>query len=81
MPDAISAQLLQDVATGRHLKSVEITLRRGNTVEAVYRLTDVVIVSFQTSPELENVSFVFSRIEFTVGSRTVCFDVAANAGC
>lgn len=81
LPDAISASLLQDVATGRHLKYVEITVKRGNTVDAVYRLTDVVVVSFQTSPELENVSFVFSRIEFTVGNRTVCFDVATNTSC
>lgn len=81
LPDAISAALLQDVATGRHLKYLEITLKRGNTVDAVYRLTDVVVVSFQTSPELESVSFVFSRIEFTVGNRTVCFDVATNASC
>jgi type VI secretion system secreted protein Hcp len=80
LPDGMSALLLQDVATGRHLKSVEITLKRGSGTET-YRLTDVVAVSFQTSPETESVSFAFSRIELTVGGRTACFDVVTNTGC
>ena len=81
LPDTLSAQLLLDTATGRHLKLVEITLKRGSAVDATYRLTDVIVTAFQTSPAIEQISFSFAKIEVTVGGRVACFDVLTNASC
>lgn len=78
--DALSPLLLRDVATGRHLKVVTIVVKQGSS-DSTYRLSDVVVSRLNSGPELEEVRFVYSRIEFTAAGRNFCFDLAANASC
>jgi type VI secretion system secreted protein Hcp len=69
--DASSPQLLQKVANGAHIESVQFSFRRGGNAGdgfLVYTLDDVVVSSYEqggdtgTSPLLEHVGLTFSKI-------------------
>jgi type VI secretion system (T6SS) effector Hcp len=81
LTDVLSPRLLLDAASGRHLKVVNIVLNQGGSSDSSYRLTNVSISRVNSGPELEEIAFTYSRIEFTVGGRQVCYDLAANVSC
>ncbi len=69
--DNSSPQLLQKVANGAHIKTVQFSFRRGGATGdgfLVYRLDDVVVSSYEqggdtgVSPLLEHVGLTFSKI-------------------
>lgn len=83
--DALSTFLLEAIAEGTHLKSVEIKLTDPTgAVLATYTLQNVLVSSFQhtaTAPG-ETVAFNYGRIELetATGART-CFDIRMNRPC
>jgi len=70
--DKSSPQLMQAVATGEHLKSVDLAVRKAGGTQMEYyiiHLEDVLVSSWTTSGSsgdvpTESISFTFQKIEF-----------------
>jgi type VI protein secretion system component Hcp len=81
--DSQSPQIFKTVALGQRLPVVEIEV--GTTK---YKLEDVIVSSYSTggavdgkSPRMDNVSFNFGKITYTVDGISTCFDIVRNASC
>ena len=62
--DAASPKLLLRTASGQHIPSATFTLRKGATT-ITYKLTDVVVTSYQQENLSETVELGFSRVQVT----------------
>lgn len=83
-PDALSALLFRSTLQGVHLTNVRIEMFRsgGATIGSTIELSDVLVTSFGTTDSQgEAVAFNFSRITFTAGGQTFCWDARLNASC
>jgi type VI secretion system secreted protein Hcp len=83
LTDAQSPEIFKTVASGRHLRVVEI-----ETGTTKFRFEDVLVSSFSTggtidnkSPRTDNVTFNFGRVTYSVNGVSTCFDLTANLAC
>jgi type VI protein secretion system component Hcp len=83
LTDAQSPEIFKTVASGRHLRLVEI-----ETGTTKFRFEDVIVSSFSTggaidnkSPRMDNVTFNFGRVTYTVNGVSTCFDLTTNIAC
>jgi type VI protein secretion system component Hcp len=71
-----------ETATGKHFKSAEIVLVRSGTEVIKWKLSDVVVSSYQNSGgselPMEQVSLNFAKIEVEYGSLKAGWDIKAN---
>jgi type VI secretion system Hcp family effector len=87
--DASSPLLLRAAVLGMHLKTADVILYAPGTTtpQASYELTDVLVskvatgASESSSIPIEEVSFTFSRIKYTSGGVSFCYDVKTAKGC
>ena len=80
--DKSSPVLMLEAATGKHFKSAEIVLVRSGTEIIKWKLTDVLISSYQNSgasdAPMEQISLNFAKIEVEYGSLKMGWDIKAN---
>jgi hypothetical protein len=83
-PDVLSTALFRSTVQGVHLAGVRIDLYRpgGTAIASTIELSDVLVTAFATTDRQgEAVAFDFSRIVFTAGGQTFCWDTKLNASC
>lgn len=83
-PDVLSTSLFRSTVQGLHLAGVRIDLYRpgGTAIGSTIELFDVLVTAFTTTDRQgEAVAFNFSRIVFTAGGQTFCWDTKLGASC
>jgi type VI secretion system secreted protein Hcp len=80
--DKSSPILMLETATGKHFKSAEIVLVRSGTEIMKWKLSDVLISSYQntgsTDLPMEQISLNFAKIEVEYGSVKAGWDIKTN---